>query len=85
MRQREAKESGQVEDDQVKKKIIVTRIGEVISTRRRYDYNKDRKSDIDEAKRRGEEYHWMVNRRGEENCNKEKEKKITKRRCALIL
>ena len=45
---REAKESGQVEEDQVKEKIIVTRIGEVISTRRRYDCNKDRQSDIDE-------------------------------------
>ena len=28
----------------------------MILTRRRYDCNKDRKSDIDEAKRRGEEY-----------------------------
>ena len=60
LRQREAKESGQVEDDQVKEKIIVTRIGKVISTRRRYDCNKDRQSDIDEAKRRGEEYHREV-------------------------
>ena len=57
----------------------------MISTRRIYDCNKDRQSDIDEAKRRGEEYHREVNRRGEENCNKEKEKTITKRRCALIL
>ena len=39
-----------------------TRIGEVISTRRRYDCNKDRKSDIDKVKRRGEEYHREVNR-----------------------
>ena len=39
-----------------------TRIGEVISTRRIYDCNKDRQSDIDEAKRRGEEYHREVNR-----------------------
>ena len=62
LQQREAKESGQVEDDQVKEKIIVTRIGEVISTRRRYDCNKDRQSDIYEAKRRGEEYHREVNR-----------------------
>ena len=62
LRQREAKESGQVEDDQVKEKIIVTRIDEVISTRRRYDCNKDRQSDIDKAKRRGEEYHREVNR-----------------------
>ena len=62
LRQRKAKESGQVEDDQVKEKIIVTRIGEVISTRRSYDCNKDRQSDIDEAKRRGEEYHREVNR-----------------------
>ena len=85
LRQREAKESGQVEDDQVKEKIIVTRIGEVISTRRKYDCNKERQSDIDEAKRQGEEYHREVNRRGEENCNKEKEKTITKSRCALIL
>ena len=85
LRQREAKESVQVEDDQVKEKIIFTRIGEVISMRRRYDCNKDRQSDIDEAKRRGEEYHRDVNRRGEENCNKEKEKKIKKRICALIL
>ena len=84
MRQREAKESGQLEDDQVKEKIIVTRIGKVILTRRRYDCNKDRQSDIDEAKRRGEEYHREVNRRGEENCNKEKDETITKRRCALI-
>ena len=72
MRQREAKESGQVEEDQIKEKIIVTRIGKVISTRRRYDCNKDRQSDIDEAKRRGEEYHRAVYRRGEENYNKEK-------------
>ena len=57
LRQREAKESEQVEDDQVKEKIIVTRIGKVISTRQIYDCNKDRQSDIDEAKRRGEEYH----------------------------
>ena len=57
----------------------------MILTRRIYDCNKDRQSDIDEAKRRGEEYHREVNRRGEENCNKEKEKKTTKRRCALIL
>ena len=85
LRQREAKESGQVEDYQVKEKIIVTRIGEVILTRLRYDCNKDRQSDIDEAKRQGEEYHREVNRRGEENCNKEKEKTIPKRRCALIL
>ena len=85
LRQREAKESGQVKYDQIKEKIIVTRIGEVILTRRRYDYNKDRQSDIDEAKRRGEEYHGEVNRRGEENCNKKKEETITKRRCALIL
>ena len=85
LRQREAKESGQVEDDQVKENIIVTRIGEVISTSQRYDCNKDRQSDIDEAKRQGEEYQREVNRRGEENCNKEKEKTITKRRCALIL
>ena len=62
MRQREAKESGQVEDDQVKEKIIVTRVGEVISTRRRCDCNKDRQSDIDEANRQGEEYHREVNR-----------------------
>ena len=62
LRQREAKESGQVEDDQVKEKIFFTSIGEVISTRRRYDYNKDRQIDIDEAKRRGEEYHREVNR-----------------------
>ena len=73
-RQIEAKESGQVEDDQVKEKIIVTRVGKVILTSLRYDCNKDRQSDIDNAKRRGEE-----------NCNKEKEKTITKRRCALIL
>ena len=85
LRQREAKESGQVEHDQVKEKIIVTRIGEVISKRRRYDCNKDRQSDIDEAKRRVEEYHREVNRQGEENCNKEEEKTITKRICALIL
>ena len=57
----------------------------MISTRRRCDCNKDNKIDIDEAKRRGEEYHRELNRRGEENCNKEKEKTITKRRCALIL
>ena len=62
LRQREAKESGQVEDDQVKENIIVTRIGEVISTRQRYDCNKDRQSDIDEAKRQREEYHREVNR-----------------------
>ena len=62
MRKREAKESGQLEDDQVKEKIIVTRIGKVISTRRRYDFNKDRQRDIDEAKRQGEEYHREVNR-----------------------
>ena len=37
-----------------------------------------RRSDIDEAKRRGEEYHREVNILGEENCNKEKEKTITK-------
>ena len=42
--------SGKVKDDQVKEKIIVTRIGEVISTRQRYDCNRDRQSDIDEAK-----------------------------------
>ena len=60
--QREAKESGQVEDDQVKEYIIVTRIGEVILTRRRYNCNKDRQRDIGEAKRRGEEYHREVNR-----------------------
>ena len=62
LRQREAKESGQVEDDQVKENIIVTRIGEVISTRRRCDCNKDRQSDFEEAKRRGKEYHREVNR-----------------------
>ena len=62
LRQREANDSGKVEDDQVKEKIIVTRIGKVISTRQRYDCNKDRQSDIDEAKRRGEEYHREVNR-----------------------
>ena len=62
LQQREAKESGKVEDDQVKEKIIVTRIGEVISARRRNDCNKDRQSDIDEAKRQGEEYHRKVNR-----------------------
>ena len=54
LQQREAKESGKVEEDQVKEKIIVTRIGEVISTRLRYDCNKDRQSDIDRAKRREE-------------------------------
>ena len=37
--------------DQVKEKIIDTRVGEVISMRRRCDCNKDRQSDIDEAKR----------------------------------
>ena len=62
LRQREAKESGQIEDNQVKEKIIVTRIGKLISTRQRYDCNKDRQSDIDEAKRRGEEYLREVNR-----------------------
>ena len=62
MQKKEAKESGQVEDYQVKDKIIVTRIGKVISTRRRYDCNKDRQSHIDEAKRQGEEYHREVNR-----------------------
>ena len=71
--------------DRVKEKIIFTRIGKVILTRRRYDCNKDRQSDIDEAKRQGEEYNREMNRRGEENCNKEKEKTITKRRCTLIL
>ena len=85
LRQGEAKESGQVEDDQVKEKTIVTKIGKVISTSQIYDCNKHRQSDIDEAKRPGEEYHREVNRRGEENCNKEKEKTITKRGCALIL
>ena len=40
LRQREAKESGQVEDDQVKEKITVTRIGEVILTRRRDEEKK---------------------------------------------
>ena len=85
LRQREAKGSGQVKENQLKEKIIVTRIVEVISKRRRYDCNKDRNSDIDEAKRRGEEYHREVNRLGEENCNKEKEKTITEMRCALIL
>ena len=72
LRQGEAKESGQVEDYQVKEKIIVTRIGKVISTRQRYNCNKDRQSDIEKAKRRGEQYHREVNRRGEENRNKEK-------------
>ena len=37
--------------------MIVTRIGEVILMRQRDDCNKDRKSDIDEAKKQGEEYH----------------------------
>ena len=85
LRQREAKELGQVEDDKAKEKIIVTRIEEVISTRGRYNCNKDRQSDTDEAKRRGEEYHREVNRLGEENFNKEKEKTITKSIFALIL
>ena len=62
MRQREAKESGQVEDDQVKEKIIVTKIGEVILMSQKYDYNTGRQSDIDKDKRRGEEYHREVNR-----------------------
>ena len=62
LQQREAKESEQVEEDLVKEMIIVTRVGEVISTRRRCDCNKDRQSDIDEDKRRGEEYHREVNR-----------------------
>ena len=57
----------------------------MISTRQRYDCNKDRQSDIDEAKRLGEEYNREVNRRGEENHNKEKEKTIMKRTYALIL
>ena len=61
LRQKEAKESGQVDNDQVKEKIIVTRIGEVILTRRRYDCNKDRQSDIGEAKRQVEENHREVN------------------------
>ena len=60
LRQIEAKESEQVKDDQVKEKIIVKRIGEVISMRQRYYCNKDRQSDIDEAKRQGEEYHREV-------------------------
>ena len=85
LQQREAKESGQIEDDQVKEKITVTRIGELISARRRYDCNKDRQSDIDKANRQGEEYHKEVNKLVEENCIKEKEKTITKRICALIL
>ena len=49
------KRSGKGEDN-------FSRIGEVILTRRGYDCNKDRQSDIDEAKRRGEEYHREVNR-----------------------
>ena len=78
LRQRESKKSGQVKDDKVKENTIVTRIGKVISTRQIYDCNKDRQSDIDEAKRRGEEYHREVNRLEEENCNKEKETTLTK-------
>ena len=61
-RQGEAKESGKREDDQDKEKTIATRIGKVILTRRRDDCNKDRRSDIDEEKRRGEEDHKEVKR-----------------------
>ena len=49
---------------------IATRISKVIMTRGRLsgkgeeDCDKDRKSDIDEAKIRGEEDHERVNRRG---------------------
>ena len=46
-RKGEPRESGQGEDDQYKEKTVTKRIGEVILTRQRYNYNKDKRSDID--------------------------------------
>ena len=50
----------------------------MISTRRRYDGNKDRQSDIDEAKRQGEEYHREVNRRGEKIATRRRRRQSRK-------
>ena len=61
------------------------KISKVISTRQRYDYDKDRKSDIDKAKRQGEEDHEEVKRRGEENFNDDEENTMTTRRSEVIL
>ena len=50
-----------------------------------YDCDKDRKSDINEANRRGGEDKEEVKRQGEDNCDEEKDKTITKRRSTVIL
>ena len=81
----EEKEQGQGGDNTDEEKKIVTRIGEVILTRRRDDYDNDRRSDIDKAKRLGEDDYCEVKRRGEENCNKDKEKTITTRITTVTL
>ena len=53
--------------------------------RQRDNFNKDRQSDFAKVKRRVEEDHEWVNKQGEDNCNKEKEKTITARRSAVLL
>ena len=53
--------------------------------RQRDNFNKDRQSDFAKVKRRVEEDHEWVNKQGEDNCNKEKEKTITERRSAVLL
>ena len=94
LRQIEAKESRQVEDDQVKENITVTRIGEVISTRRRYDCNKEAatkgaREELTEASKSRKNQDDTDKEKRSENCDKEKQrnhdkgKTIRKRRRGL--
>ena len=55
------------------------------SGQREDDCNKDRQSDINKEMRRVEEDHEGVNIKGDDFFEKEKEKKITKRRSAVML
>ena len=70
---------------------IATKRSKVIRTSRRRSGKgenncyKDRRSDIDKAKRLGEDDYCEVKRRGEENCNKDKEKTITTRITTVTL
>ena len=41
-----------------------------LSRQGEYDYDKDRLSDINKARRLGEEYHKELKRQGEDNFNK---------------
>ena len=65
LQQGEVKEPGKREDNLNKEKTIETRIGEVMSMRRRANWNTDGRSDIDNENKQGEEDRKKVKKQQE--------------------